>query len=90
MIFNLQDSICTLRKDVARIRQKRVESADEKSKKPYILLCMVFCFFHQNTTPACRVADSTRRSHISPIHNGEIDETRPHVLMGVSELAKVG
>ena len=24
MIFNLQDSICTLRKDVARIRQKRV------------------------------------------------------------------
>ena len=28
MIFNLQDSICTLRKDVARIRQKRVNAVD--------------------------------------------------------------
>lgn len=38
MIFNLQDSICTLRKDVARVRQKRVE----------MMRFTKICFFFKN------------------------------------------
>ena len=72
MIFNLQDSICTLRKDVARIRQKRVNASDAQKGTP-----MGCLFVHQRNVTAHVSYAFTGRSLILPIPNGKISETRP-------------
>ncbi len=61
----------------------------KKYKKHHDIM-VLFIFFHQSTTPACRAAVSTDRSDIAPTHNGAMSEVRPTTTYERQRISELG